>query len=471
MKRNRWLIALAAAGIHICIGSVYAWSVLTKPVMAGMGVSLSETTWAFSIAILFLGLSAGFLGGIVERLGPRKSGLVSACFFASAMVGTAFAVYVKSAVLLYLFYGCIGGIGLGTGYITPVSTLVKWFPLHRGFATGLAIMGFGFAALIAGPAMQYLTVTVGLAENFLILAAVYAAVMALSASYLRAPRPGEVVPCLEDVLKAEMEKGKKRTVLGPQLTRKEAMRTWKWYALWWIFFTNITCGIGLLAVVSPMAQDVIGMAPPEAASFVGIIGVVNGGGRIFWSTVSDWIGRGVTYMIFFAFEVFAFYRLSETTDSFAFQFLVLAVISCYGGGFSCMPAFLSDIFGVRQLAAIHGSILTAWGIAGIAGPVILALMKEATGSYSATLSLFRECLPLLSLFLYSFIGKMKRSGRSGAYLPEIIDLSVYETMTEAFVRVSVPFISIIGGKENKIPYVQSYLLQRIFHDGKINLYL
>lgn len=274
---------------------------------------------------------------------------------------------------------------------------MKWFPLHRGFATGLAIMGFGFAALIAGPAMQYLTVTVGLAENFLILAAVYAAVMALSASYLRSPRLGEVVPCLEDVLKAEMEKGKKRTVLGPQLTRKEAMRTWKWYALWWIFFTNITCGIGLLAVVSPMAQDVIGMAPPEAASFVGIIGVVNGGGRIFWSTVSDWIGRGVTYMIFFAFEVFAFYRLSDITDSFVFQFLVLAVISCYGGGFSCMPAFLSDIFGVRQLAAIHGSILTAWGIAGIAGPVILALMKEATGSYSATLSLFSGMLALAFL--------------------------------------------------------------------------
>ena len=146
-----------------------------------------------------------------------------------------------------------------------------------------------------------------------------------------------------------------------------------------------------------MAQDVIGMAPPEAASFVGIIGVVNGGGRIFWSTVSDWIGRGMTYIIFFAFEVFAFYRLSEITDSFTFQFLVLAVISCYGGGFSCMPAFLSDIFGVRQLAAIHGSILTAWGIAGIAGPVILALMKEATGSYSATLSLFSGMLALAFL--------------------------------------------------------------------------
>ncbi|MFR6111151.1 MAG: hypothetical protein ACLUIQ_07080 [Dialister invisus] len=261
MKKNRWLIALAAAGIHICIGSVYAWSVLTKLVMAEMGLSLSETTWAFSIAILFLGLSAGFLGGIVERLGPRKSGLVSACFFASAMVGTAFAVYVKSAVLLYLFYGCIGGIGLGTGYITPVSTLVKWFLASR-LCYGSGYYGIWICRSYCGTghAVPYCDGRAG--GEFPILAAVYAAVMALSASYLRAPRPGEVVPCLQDVLKAEMEKGKKRTVLGPQLTRK-AMRTWKWYALWWIFFTNITCGIGLLAVVSPMAQDVIGMAPPK----------------------------------------------------------------------------------------------------------------------------------------------------------------------------------------------------------------
>lgn len=392
MRRNRWLIALAAVGIHICIGSVYAWSVLTKPVMAAMGLTLSETTWAFSLAILFLGMSAGFLGGFVERIGPSRSGLVSALFFGTGLLGTALAVHMHSSALLYLFYGCIGGIGLGTGYITPVSTLVKWFPRHRGFATGLAIMGFGFAALIAGPVMSWLVDTYGLLENFVILGCVYAVVMIASASYLRPPKKGEIPALIDEVLAQEAALGKKRTVLGPQMTRKEAMHTWKWYALWWVFFTNITCGIGLLAVASPMAQEVIGMTPAQAASLVGIIGIVNGGGRIVWSSISDWIGRGVTYMVFFLFEVFAFHQLSITREGFIFQALVLAIISCYGGGFSCMPAFLSDIFGVRQLASIHGSILTAWGIAGVAGPLILAFMKETTGSYSATLQLFSGML-------------------------------------------------------------------------------
>ena len=392
MRRNRWLIALAAVGIHICIGSVYAWSVLTKPVMAAMGLTLSETTWAFSLAILFLGMSAGFLGGFVERIGPSRSGLVSALFFGTGLLGTALAVHMHSSALLYLFYGCIGGIGLGTGYITPVSTLVKWFPRHRGFATGLAIMGFGFAALIAGPVMRWLVDTYGLLENFVILGCVYAVVMIASASYLRPPKKGEIPALIDEVLAQEAALGKKRTVLGPQMTRKEAMHTWKWYALWWVFFTNITCGIGLLAVASPMAQEVIGMTPAQAASLVGIIGIVNGGGRIVWSSISDWIGRGVTYMVFFLFEVFAFHQLSITREGFIFQALVLAIISCYGGGFSCMPAFLSDIFGVRQLASIHGSILTAWGIAGVAGPLIPAFMKETTGSYSATLQLFAGML-------------------------------------------------------------------------------
>ena len=402
MKRNRWLIALSAVGIHICIGSVYAWSVLTKPVMAAMGLSLGQTTWAFSIAILFLGLSAGFLGGFVERMGPSRSGLLSACFFALGMLGTGYAISVKSTPLLYLFYGFIGGIGLGTGYITPVSTLVKWFPRHRGFATGMAIMGFGFAALIAGPVMQHLTAAYGLVNNFLIMGCVYFVIMCASASYLRPPRKGEIEQSLEDVLKEEAARGNKRTMLGPQMTRREALHTWKFYALWWIFFTNITCGIGLLAVASPMAQEVIGMTPAQAASLVGIIGVVNGGGRIVWSTVSDWIGRGVTYLVFFALEVAAFYALSVTTEGLIFQALVLLIISCYGGGFSCMPAFLSDIFGVRPLASIHGSILPAWGIAGVAGPVILAVMKENTGGYTATLQLF-ACLLALAFLVSAVI--------------------------------------------------------------------
>lgn len=392
MKRNRWLTALAAVGIHMSIGSVYAWSVLTRPVMETMGLSLSLATWAFSIAILFLGLSAGFLGPLVERLGPSRSGMVSAVFFSAGLLGTAAAVHLQSAALLYLFYGAIGGIGLGTGYITPVSTLVKWFPRHRGFATGLAIMGFGFASLIAGPAMRYLVDRFGLMENFLILAAVYALVMILSASYIRPPRKGEILMLLEEVLEEEIRKDGEKTAAVKGLTRKEAMHTWKWYVLWWIFFTNITCGIGLLAVASPMAQETIGMSAAEAASLVGIIGIVNGAGRILWASVSDWIGRGVTYMIFFAFEVFAFYALAHVSDALLFEVLVLAVISCYGGGFSCMPAFLSDLFGVKQLASIHGSILTAWGMAGVAGPLLLSFMKETTGGYGATLYLFSAML-------------------------------------------------------------------------------
>lgn len=402
MKRNRWLIALSAVGIHISIGSVYAWSVLTRPVMDAMGLSLPEATWAFSIAILFLGLSAGFLGHVVERLGPRRSGLLSMLFFATGLLGTAWAVERQSLALLYFFYGFIGGIGLGTGYITPVATLVKWFPRHRGFATGLAIMGFGFAAFIAGPVMQRLTAAYGLAENFLFMACAYALVMGASALYLAPPRPGEVTDTIDAVVKEELAAAP-APVPQKQYTRREAVKTPEFAALWWIFFTNITCGIGLLAVASPMAQEVIRMSPAGAASLVGIIGIVNGAGRIFWSTVSDWIGRGAVYILFFTIEVFAFWQLAGTSDAAAFAAWVLLIISCYGGGFSCMPAYLSDLFGVRHLSSIHGVILTAWGMAGIAGPLLLSVMKSETGGYGATLRLFAGLLALawlLAAWLY-----------------------------------------------------------------------
>lgn len=324
--RNRWLIALSAVGIHISIGSVYAWSVLTRPIMKEMGFSLAETTWTFSLAILFLGFSAGFLGSFVEKIGPKKSGLIAMTFFGAGMLGTAYAISAQSLTLLYLFYGVIGGIGLGVGYITPVSTLVKYFPDHRGFATGLAIMGFGFAALIAGPVMQYLTATVGLVNNFLILGCAYMLIMGASSLYLKPP-----------VLK---DSTGKVTHIQQGVTANEALKTWQFASLWWIFFVNITCGIGLLAVASPMAQEVIGMDAAAAASMVGIIGVFN------------------------------------------------------GGGFSCMPAYLSDIFGTRQLSAIHGRILTAWGLAGVAGPSIVSFFHAQTGGYTASLYFFAACFVL-----------------------------------------------------------------------------
>ena len=391
MKKNKWLIVLSAIGIHICIGSVYAWSVLTKPIMQAMGFTLQETTWTFSIAILFLGLSAGFLGSYVEKHGPRRSGLVSTVFFGIGMLGTAFALSQHSLLLMYLFYGVIGGIGLGTGYITPVSTLVKWFPNNRGLATGLAIMGFGFASLIAGPVMQLLIAKYGLINNFIILGCIYMVIMTASSLYLEPPKVSAVTE-----VKAKLASLPENN--QAQYTVNEAMKTWHFYALWWIFFTNITCGIGLLAVASPMAQEVIQMTPLAAASMVGIIGLLNGLGRIVWSTISDYIGRRNTYIMFFLLEIVAFYMLASVTDSFLFQVLIFLIITCYGGGFSCMPAYLSDLFGTKQLSAIHGRILTAWGLAGIAGPLLLSWIKETTNSYSITLYFFSGCF-VISLLI------------------------------------------------------------------------
>lgn len=398
MKKNKWLIVLSAIGIHICIGSVYAWSVLTKPIMQAMGFTLQETTWTFSIAILFLGLSAGFLGSYVEKHGPRRSGLVSTIFFGIGMLGTAFALSQHSLLLMYLFYGVIGGIGLGTGYITPVSTLVKWFPNNRGLATGLAIMGFGFASLIAGPVMQLLIAKYGLINNFIILGCVYMVIMTASSLYLEPPKAPAVTEA-----KAKLASLPENN--QAQYTVNDAMKTWHFYALWWIFFTNITCGIGLLAVASPMAQEVIQMTPLAAASMVGIIGLLNGLGRIVWSTISDYIGRRNTYIMFFLLEIVAFYMLASVTDSFLFQMLIFLIITCYGGGFSCMPAYLSDLFGTKQLSAIHGRILTAWGLAGIAGPLLLSWIKETTNSYSITLYFFSGCF-VISL-LIAIILKLK----------------------------------------------------------------
>ena len=373
--RNRWLIALAAIGLHISIGSVYAWSVLTD-----MGFTMSQTTWTFSLAILMLGLSAGFLGSFAEKIGPKKSGLLSMLFWVAGLLGTAYALSIHNLTLLYLFYGIIGGIGLGIGYITPVSTLVKYFPNRPGFATGLAIMGFGFASLIAGPLMQFLVAQVGLVNNFIILGVIYLVVMGASSLYLKAPQPKQPPRTPKD--KSTMY------VHNHGMLANDAMKTWQFGALWWIFFINITCGIGLLSLASPMAQETIGMTPAAAASLVGIIGIFNGGGRIAWSTISDYFGRAQTYILFFILQIIAFYVLAEINNALTFQVLILLIITCYGGGFACMPAYLADLYGIRQLSTIHGRILTAWGLAGIVGPMLVSYFHEAGYGYTTALVCF-----------------------------------------------------------------------------------
>ncbi len=378
MKLNRWLNgAIPAVGIHISIGAVYAWSVFTNPVMETLNVPLSQVSWVFSIAIFFLGMSAAFLGTIVEKMGPRKSGLLCGIFYSSGLIGSGFAISQGSLPLLYLFYGCIGGIGLGVGYITPVKTLVNWFYDRPGLATGLAIMGFGFASAIAGPVISALITNVGLVNTFYIIGVVYFIVIATSAFLIH--------PVPEGYLPEQTGSHKDRR---KQYTANEAMKTWKFYAMWLLLFINITCGIALLSVASPILQETTGMTALAAASIVGVMGLFNGGGRLAWSTASDYLGRDVVYTAFFVIEIIAMLILGNVQNVLLFQIFLFLVMTCYGGGFSCMPAFLGDVFGTKHLSSIHGRILTAWAMAGIVGPCIISAAKEMLSTYQSTLFIF-----------------------------------------------------------------------------------
>ena len=333
-------------------------------------------------------------------MAPEKQVFLLLPVFAPVCSAPVSPFFFKSLSLLYLFYGVIGGIGLGTGYIAPVSTLVKWFPEKRGFATGIAIMGFGFASLIAAPLIQALMERYGLIATFECLGLVYLFVMLPSSLYLSPPdatKPGALssgVPLPSDS--------------AMQFSAQDALKTWQFYTLWWMLFINITCGIGLLSVVSPMAQESMQMSPAAAATMVGIIGLINGAGRIFWASASDFLGRANTYLAFFTIQGFAFFFLSKTTDIIFFQLLVYLIISCYGGGFATIPAFLSDLFGTRELGAIHGKILTAWAAAGIVGPLFVAWVKETTQSYNSVLLVFSFCF-IFSLAVAAVL-KFKQTG-------------------------------------------------------------
>ncbi|PTX64970.1 OFA family oxalate/formate antiporter-like MFS transporter [Melghirimyces profundicolus] len=383
--KNRWLIAACAVGIHISIGSVYSWSVFTKPLKNQFGWDDGQVSLAFSLAILFLGLSAAFLGPFVERNGPRRAGLLAAVFFGIGMIGSGLAVQAGSLTLLYLFYGGLGGIGLGVGYIAPVSSLVKWFPDRRGLATGLAIMGFGFASLISGPIMARLIGSTGIAPTFYILGTVYFLLMVGSSLYLAPPPQG----WMPEGFQKQIEAGTRRPVRDmAQLTAKQALKTRRFYFLWLMLFINVTCGIAIISVASPMAQEIAGLSVLAAAAMVGLMGLFNGIGRIGWASLSDYIGRPNTYTAFFTIQLVAFFLLPHTTQPLLFQGLVFLILTCYGGGFASIPAYIGDLFGTRELGAIHGNILTAWAAAGLAGPAITSWIRDTTGSYAGSLSVF-----------------------------------------------------------------------------------
>jgi len=396
--KNRWLIALSGVCLHLCIGSVYAYSVMIIPLGDLWGWGKGDITIAFSIAIFFLGFSAAFLGRAVEKMGPGKSAKVSGLFYSLGILGTGLAVKIGSLPLFWICYGAIGGVGLGVGYITPVSTLVKWFPDRRGLATGMAIMGFGFASLIFSNVMAAMFQVMDMWLAFVLLSALYFCVIMAASLYIAPPPAGYTPKGFVPPHEVEQQSRKNRIKKDlAYMTANEALRTRRFYYIWIMLFINISCGIGMISVASPMAQELVGLETMIAAALVGYIGLSNGLGRILWASASDYIGRANTYMIFFIIQAAGYFALAHITHPMLFQVVLLLVITCYGGGFATLPAFLGDMFGTKQLGAVHGYVLTAWAMAGIVGPTIMTRVLDITGSYIGTIYIYS------GMFAFAFL--------------------------------------------------------------------
>jgi len=406
--KNRWLIALSAIAIHISIGAAYAYSVYKNPLVETMGWSITNVTLAFTIMMALAGMSAALFGTFVEKHGPRKSAIVAAILFSLGQSGSGLAVAIDSSVLFLLTYGLLSGLGLGIGYISPVSTLIKWFPDRRGLATGMAVLGFGSGALITAPVAAKLMDAVGISNTFYILGLCYFTLMILGASYIAPPKEGWM-PI--NMMKA-LASGKKVVLKDlKQLTAREAVKTKHFWMLWTIMLINTSAGIMMISVASPMAQELVGLSAVAAATMVGIMGIFNGGGRLGWAAASDYLGRHNIFLIFLIIEIVAFFTLPFTTNAILFQVLILLVVSCYGGGFSNLPAFIGDLFGTKQLGAIHGYLLTTWSLGGIIGPMLVSNIRATTGSYIPVFYVFLGLITfalIIAILLRADIKKVRK---------------------------------------------------------------
>jgi MFS family permease len=418
---NRWLVPPCALAIHLCIGMAYGFSVfwlplsksvgLSKPVAcpagSGLGYALTTTscdwkvallqTWIYGLFFVFLGSSAALWGGWLERVGPRKAGVVAAICWCGGLLVMALGASNHQLWIIWLG-AAIGGIGLGLGYISPVSTLIKWFPDRRGMATGLAIMGFGGGAMIGAPLadklMKYFATpaSVGVASALVVLAAIYFVFMMAGAFGYRVPpgnwRPAGWSPDLT----------KKVLVTRGDVALNTATRTPQFWLVWLVLMLNVSAGIGILSMASPLLQEVFGgrligvaatfdqLTPAQlasiaaiAAGFTGLLSLFNIAGRIFWASLSDRIGRKATYALFFILGMVLYCSIPWTAASGSLALFVLffgVILSMYGGGFATVPAYLSDLFGTKMVGAIHGRLLTAWSAAGVLGPWLIGAFRQ-----------------------------------------------------------------------------------------------
>ena len=419
---NRWLVPPAALAIHLCIGMAYGFSVFWLPLSRAIGITkpvecakdmgffdlafatncdwkISMLGWMFTLFFVLLGTSAALWGGWLEKAGPRKAGVVAAFCWCGGLVISALGVHLHQIWMLWLGSGVIGGIGLGLGYISPVSTLIKWFPDRRGMATGMAIMGFGGGAMIGAPLanklMTYFATptSVGVMETFLTLAAIYFVFMMAGALGYRVPadnwKPAGWTP---------PAKARNSLITDNHVHLDVAWKTRQFWLLWGVLCLNVTAGIGIIGMASPMLQEVFGgkligldvafndltleqktAIAAVAAAFTGLLSLFNIGGRFVWASLSDKIGRKATYYTFFVlgFALYAIIPSMAQAGSLAlFVAFFCIILSMYGGGFATIPAYLADMFGTKFVGAIHGRLLTAWAAAGIFGPVLVNYIRE-----------------------------------------------------------------------------------------------
>jgi len=365
----------------MCIGEVYGFSVFNVPLtQAGAGWTIPQVGWVYSIALFMLGISAAVFGKWVERSGPRKTMVASCVCFCGGLLISAIGVKLQSLWLLYLGYGVIGGIGLGLGYISPVSTLIKWFPDRPGMATGMAIMGFGGGALIGAPLGVKLMdqfkseTSVGVAEAFVVMAVLYAISMLFGASLVRVPPEGWKPDGWEP------SQHVKPMMTNANVAVDVAWKTPQFWCLWVVLCMNVSAGIGILGQASKMCSDMFGVSAAVGGGFAGLLSIFNMGGRFVWSSVSDYTGRKTVYSIYFLLGALLYCVVpwtQNTQNKTLFVIVTATIITMYGGGFATIPAYLRDLFGTYQIGAIHGRLITAWSVAALLGPSLVNYTSSA----------------------------------------------------------------------------------------------
>ena len=385
---NRWVIAIAGVFLQIALGAVYAWSVFRVPLAKQFGWSISEITLTFTICILVLGFAAFFGGLWLNRKGPRIVALTGGALYG---VGVFLASFSQSLSWLYLTYGVIGGIGLGFSYIVPVAVLVKWFPDRRGLITGIAVGGFGAGALITAPVATRLIQSVGVLSTFAYLGIAYLIVTVVTGLFMRNPPDGWKPEGWTPTATQTSHRA------GHDFTLGEALKTWQWWALWLLLFLNTCAGISIISQEAPLFQELAGVTAVVAASMVGLASIGNAVGRVFWAWISDLITRRATFLVMFVSQILLFWFLPNIATAWLLTVVTFVVLMCYGGGFGTMPAFAADYFGPKNVGPIYGLMLTAWGFASAFGPLLIAYMRESSGSYHGALHVIAGVMAISTL--------------------------------------------------------------------------